>query len=191
MKRRFSISDIPIVALLWDLLVVYVAYTLCRGIFLMLNWSLYAGTMTWEHGAELFGAGLLFDTPAILYTNVVIMVMFLLPLHWKERPGYYRVARWIYTIVNSVAVYMNLMDAVYFPFTGKRTTASVFAEFSNESTGEMLKIFGGQFLSHWYLMLLAGLVTWAFWKLFRPSTRPRQGEALRASTSHSSLPTPH
>ena len=175
MKRRFSISDIPIVALLWDLLVVYVAYTLCRGIFLMLNWSLYAGTMTWEHGAELFGAGLLFDTPAILYTNVVIMVMFLLPLHWKERPGYYRVARWIYTIVNSVAVYMNLMDAVYFPFTGKRTTASVFAEFSNESTGEMLKIFGGQFLSHWYLMLLAGLVTWAFWKLFRPSTRPRQG----------------
>ena len=117
---------------------------------------------------KLFGAGLLFDTPAILYTNAIILVMFLLPLHWKERPGYYRVARWIYTIVNSIAVYMNLMDCVYFPFTGKRTTTSVFAEFSNESTGEMLKIFGGQFLSHWYLVLLAALVTWAFWKLFRP-----------------------
>ena len=117
---------------------------------------------------ELFGAGLLFDTPAILYTNAVILLMFLLPLHWKECPMFYRVARWIYTIVNSIAVYMNLMDCVYFPFTGKRTTASVFAEFSNESTGEMLKIFGGQFLSHWYLVLLAGLVTWAFWKLFRP-----------------------
>ena len=63
---------------------------------------------------------------------------------------------------------MNLMDCVYFPFTGTRTTTSVFAEFSNESTGEMLKIFGGQFLSHWYLVLLAALVTWAFWKLFRP-----------------------
>ena len=67
---------------------------------------------------------------------------------------------------------MNLMDCVYFPFTGKRTTASVFAEFGNESTGEMLKIFGGQFLSHWYLVLLAALITWAFWKLFRP--RPEQ-----------------
>ena len=117
---------------------------------------------------KLFGAGLLFDTPAILYTNAIILVMFLLPLHWKEHPVYYRVARWIYTIVNSIAVYMNLMDCVYFPFTGKRTTTSVFAEFSNESTGEMLKIFGGQFLSHWYLVLLAALVTWAFWKLFRP-----------------------
>ena len=168
MKRRFSISDIPLIAALWDLVVAYIAYTLCRGVFLILNWSLYASTLTWGHGMKLFGAGLLFDTPAILYTNAIILVMFLLPLHWKERPGYYRVARWIYTIVNSIAVYMNLMDCVYFPFTGKRTTTSVFAEFSNESTGEMLKIFGGQFLSHWYLVLLAALVTWAFWKLFRP-----------------------
>ncbi len=168
MKRRFSISDIPLIAALWDLVVAYIAYTLCRGVFLILNWSLYASTLTWGHCIKLFGAGLLFDTPAILYTNAIIMVMFLLPLHWKERPVYYRVARWIYTIVNSIAVYMNLMDCVYFPFTGKRTTTSVFAEFSNESTGEMLKIFGGQFLSHWYLVLLAALVTWAFWKLFRP-----------------------
>ena len=169
MNRPNRLLNTTIPALLWDLLVVYCAYTLCRGIFTMLNWSLYAGTLTFGHGLELFGAGLLFDTPAILYTNAVILAMFLLPLHWKECPGYYHVARWIYTIVNSVAVYANLMDCVYFPFTGKRTTASVFAEFSNEETGEMLKIFGGQFLSHWYLVLLAALVTWAFWKLFRPS----------------------
>ena len=150
------------------MLVVYLAYTLCRAVFLVLNWSLYAGALTLGHGIELFGAGLLFDTPAILYTNAVILLMFLLPLHWKERPGFYRVARWIYTIVNSIAMYMNLMDCVYFPFTGKRTTASVFDEFSNEGISEMLKIFGGQFLSHWYLVLLAAFVTWAFWKLFRP-----------------------
>ena len=172
MKPRFSISSSTVAGLIWDLLVVYCAYTLCRAAFLALNWSLYAGTLTFGHTMELFGAGLLFDTPAILYTNAVILLMFLLPLHWKERPVYYRVARWIYTLVNSIAVYMNLMDCVYFPFTGKRTTASVFAEFGNESTGEMLKIFGGQFLSHWYLVLLAALITWAFWKLFRP--RPEQ-----------------
>ena len=164
MKYRNNIIG----GLIWDMLVVYLAYTLCRAVFLVLNWSLYAGALTLGHGIELFGAGLLFDTPAILYTNAVILLMFLLPLHWKERPGFYRVARWIYTIVNSIAVYMNLMDCVYFPFTGKRTTASVFDEFSNEGISEMLKIFGGQFLSHWYLVLLAAFVTWAFWKLFRP-----------------------
>ena len=168
MKRSESIFSSPLPALLWDLLVVYLSYSLCRAVFLITNWSLYAGTLTFAHGLELFGAGLLFDTPAILYTNAVIMIMFLLPLHWKERPGYYRVARWIYTIVNSIAVYVNLMDCVYFSFTGKRTTASVFAEFSNEGTGEMLKIFGYNFVSHWYLVLLAAFVTWVFWKLFRP-----------------------
>ena len=168
MKRPESLSTSPVLGLIWNLLVVYCAYTVCRAAFLALNWSLYAGTLTFGHTMELFGAGLLFDTPAILYTNAIILLMFLLPLHWKERTGFYRVARWIYTVVNSIAVYMNLMDCVYFPFTGKRTTASVFAEFGNESTGEMLKIFGGQFLSHWYLVLLAALVTWGFWKLFRP-----------------------
>lgn len=168
MKRHLSVSSSPVWGLAWNLLVVYVAYTLCRAIFLTLNWSLYAGTLSLSHTMELFGAGLLFDTPAILYTNAAILLMFLLPLHYKESPVYYRVARWIYVIVNSIAVYVNLMDCVYFPFTGKRTTASVFAEFSNESTGEMLKIFGGQFLSHWYLVLLAAAITWAFWKLFRP-----------------------
>ena len=168
MKRHLSVSSSPVWGLAWNLLVVYVAYTLCRAIFLTLNWSLYAGTLSLSHTMELFGAGLLFDTPAILYTNAAILLMFMLPLHYKESPVYYRVARWIYVIVNSIAVYVNLMDCVYFPFTGKRTTASVFAEFSNESTGEMLKIFGGQFLSHWYLVLLAAAITWAFWKLFRP-----------------------
>ena len=164
MKHNLSI----ICGFIWDLLVVYVAYTLCRGVFLMLNWPLYSGSMTFAHGVNLFGAGLLFDTPAILYTNAIILLMFLLPLHWKERPVYYQIARWIFTIVNSIAVYMNLMDCVYFPFTGKRTTASVFAEFGNESTGEMLKIFGVQFLSHWYLVLLAVFISWTLWKLFRP-----------------------
>ena len=168
MKRKLSIANYPVCGLIWNLLIVYCAYTLCRAIFLALNWPLYAGTLTTRHAMELFGAGLLFDTPAILYTNAIILLMFLLPLHWKEHPAYYRIAKWIYTIVNSIAVYMNLMDCVYYPFTGKRTTASVFSEFSNESAGEMMKIFGSQFLSHWYLVLLAILISWAFWKLFRP-----------------------
>ena len=112
MNRRFSISNIPLAAAFWDLLMVYVAYTVCRAVFLMLNWSLYADTLTWSHGFGLFGAGLLFDTPAILYTNAVVLVMFLVPLHWKESPVFYRIARWIYTVVNSVAVCLNLMDCV-------------------------------------------------------------------------------
>ncbi len=166
--NKFSFRHSPIVALACNLLVVYVLFTLCRLVFLLTNWNLYAGTLSWSHAADLFAAGLIFDTSAILYTNALVIAAFLLPLHWKERRGFYRVVRWIYVICNSVAVYANLMDCVYFPFTGKRTTTSVFAEFSHEGAGSMAKIFAEQFLANWYLVLLAAGLSWLLWRLFRP-----------------------
>ena len=86
----------PILPLAKNLLVVYLLYTLCRLVFLLTNWGFYAETMTWRHALHLFAAGLIFDTSAILYTNVLVIVAFLLPLHWKERPSYYNMVKWIY-----------------------------------------------------------------------------------------------
>ena len=163
---KFSFNRYPILALLSNLLVVYVLFTACRLVFLLTNWNLYSGTLSWSHGLSLMSAGLIFDTSAILYTNALVILAFLLPLHWKENQAYYRVVRWIYVICNSIAVYSNLIDCVYFPFTGKRTTTSVFAEFSHEGVGNMTKIFAEQFLVNWYLVILAGIITWLLWKLF-------------------------
>ena len=165
---KFSFNRYPILALLSNLLVVYVLFTLCRLVFLLTNWNLYTGTLSLSHTLSLFSAGLIFDTSAILYTNALVILGFLLPLHWKECPAYYKVMRWIYVVCNSVAVYANLIDCVYFPFTGKRTTTTVFAEFSHEGAGNMTKIFAEQFVVNWYLVILAGVMTWALWKLFRP-----------------------
>ena len=165
---KLSITRSPILSLLWNLLVVYVMFMVCRVIFVLANWTIYSGTLTWGHTLELFGAGLIFDTSAILYTNALVSVMMLFPLHWKEKQGYYKIVRWIYVICNSVAIYANLIDCVYFPFTGKRTTTSVFAEFSHEGAGNMAKIFAEQFLANWYLVVVAALTSWLLWKLFRP-----------------------
>ncbi|MCR5819215.1 MAG: LTA synthase family protein [Prevotella sp.] len=168
----------PILGLLNNLVVVYVLFTLCRLVFLVLNWRLYADTLTWGHVCELFAAGVIFDTTAILYTNALVILMMLFPLHWKERTGYYKVVRWIFVVCNSVALYANLMDCVYFAFTGKRTTADVFAEFSHEGLGGMTKIMGEQFLANWYLVLLAAILSWLLYRLFMP--RDRQMKELFA-----------
>ena len=154
----------PVVGLACNLLVVYLLFTFCRLVFLFVNWSLYADTMTWGHAVSLFAAGLIFDTTAILYTNALVILMMLFPLHLKERKGYYRVVQWIYVVFNSVAVWSNLCDCVYFPYTGKRTTTSVFYEFSHEGVGGMAKIMGEQFLANWYLVLLAFVLSWLLWK---------------------------
>ncbi len=165
--RRSVINSYPILALTVNLLVVFVLFTLCRLVFLLTNWSLYADTLSWSHAASLFAAGIIFDTSAILYTNAIVILAFLLPLHLKETPLYYKVVRWVYVVCNAVAVYSCLMDCVYFSFTGKRTTCSVFAEFSNEGVGEMVKIFAEQFAFNWYLVLLAALFTWVLWRCFQ------------------------
>ena len=166
-----------IVSLAWDLLIVYVGYFLTRLTFLATNWDAYAGTLSFAHACDLFRAGLLFDTSAIIYTNAIVLLLILLPFHLKERPGYYRVVRWIYVVINALCLYANLIDCVYFPYTGKRTTVSVFSEFSNEGAGNMTKIFAEQFLANWYLVLLAAALTWALWRLFRPAAGKTQKAA--------------
>ena len=130
----------PVAALLSDMLVVFLLFMVCRVVFVMTNWGLYTGNMTAGHLLSLFQAGIIFDTSAILYTNAAVILLMLLPMHWKECSGYYRVVRWMYWLCNTVAICANLMDCVYFPFTGQRTTADVFAEFSNEGAGNMTKI---------------------------------------------------
>ena len=52
---------------------------------------------------NLFCAGLLFDTSAILYTNCIFLLLFLFPLPWKETKGYYRITRWLFVAINSIA----------------------------------------------------------------------------------------
>ena len=164
----------PVLALVGNLALVYLLFMLCRFVFV----GLYADTMTWGHLASLCAAGLLFDTSAILYTNALVILLMLLPLHWKERPGYYKAVRWIFVICNTAALWANLMDCVYFPYTGKRTTTSVFAEFGNEGAGEMAKIFAEQFLANWYLVVLAAIFTWLLWRGFRaPLCPPRRGKS--------------
>ncbi len=172
MNRLFPLNNF--LAFVWDTVLVYVAYMVCRLAFVLTNWDLYAGRMTWGHGLSLLRAGWTFDTSAIFYTNAVVMLMMMLPLPWKERKGYYGVVRWVYVVVNGLAVCLNLVDCVYFPFTGKRTTLSVVQEFCHEGRGEMVHILGWQMVANWYLVLLAGVLVWGFWRGFS-SPLPRRG----------------
>lgn len=159
------------ILLLGNLLLLYFLYAVCRLAFLLTNWTLYSDTLTWSHALELFRAGLIFDTTTILYLNAPVILLMLLPLHWKERPGYYRVVKVLFVLLNFIGLGANLIDCVYFPFTGKRTTASIFQEFSHEGAGSLGSIFLGQALRHWYLVLLAVALAWMLWTLFRPRSQ--------------------
>ena len=151
------------------MLLAYVAYMVCRLVFLAENWNMFSDNMTWDSFAEIMKGGLVFDTSAILYTNALYALMMLLPLHLKETKAWQKAAKWVFLTVNAIMMAANLMDCVYFQYTGRRTTATVFSEFSNESN--IGSVIGIEVLRHWYLVVLFVLLTWGLWKLYRSADR--------------------
>lgn len=164
MKKEFFAN---VLTLVWNLVLVYVCYTLCRLVFLLINWETFSGHLTWGYAVSLFGAGIIFDTTAILYSNALFILLFLFPLHWKETPVFYKVVRWLFAAVNTFFLITNLIDCVYFRFTGRRTTMTVLQEFSHEGDGKLTSIFLDEFVTYWYLVLLAAALFYGLYKLYR------------------------
>ncbi|MBP5770647.1 MAG: LTA synthase family protein [Bacteroidaceae bacterium] len=153
-----------------NLLLVYVCYSICRLEFLLENWEIFRPSMTWAAALDCFVGGLVFDSSAIAYTNALYLLLAILPFPWAARRGWQQMLKWLFVVINAVAIVVNLSDSVYFPFTQQRTTALVFDEFSGENN--LLTILGIELVRHWYLVLLAALLTYGLARLHRPATSP-------------------
>ena len=171
MNKRSFLLLTPLVTTIYNLMLVYVVYFLARILYLLLNYSYFAVDMTYGHLIELFMGGLVFDTSAILITNSLYIFLMLLPWHGKETRLYQQVCKWVFLCINGLALFVNCCDAVYFRFTMRRTTTTIFSEFSNE--GNILSIFFKELVNHFYLVFIFGVIIWALYKFYR-STRLRQ-----------------
>ena len=142
-------------SVIWNLVMVFVMYQVARAGY----WAENASDL--HYTMEIFWGGLVFDTSAILYTNALWVLMVLFPWYRKENHTYHQVCKWVYLVVNALAFAMNLADAAYFPYTMRRTTTTVFGEFSNE--GNLGRIFGLELINHWYLVVLFVVVMALMW----------------------------
>ena len=167
LPKRYQLLT-PLAVIVCNLLLAYAVYFLARIIYLTINYSYFYQDLTLVHLFELLGAGLVFDTSAILVTNIPYIVLILLPWHGKERPAYQQFCRWVFVIVNSLALAINLIDACYFRFTMRRTTTTVFSEFANEQN--LGSIFFTETLNHLYLVFLFAFIAWGLYRLARYST---------------------
>ena len=167
MKKRFEHIKLlsPLGATLYNLLMVYVVYFIARIAYLLENWSYFSPNLSFGHIMEMLAGGLVFDTSAILVTNIPYIVMMLFPLHQKETNIYQQVSKGVFLFINGLALAVNLCDAVYFRFTMRRTTTTIFSEFSNE--GNLGGIFLTETLRHWYLVLLFVFIVWLMYRLYR------------------------
>ena len=151
-----------------NMAVAYLVWMLSRVAFFAENWSTFAPYMSWSLFKSMLHGALVFDTSALLYVNSLYLTLMLLPLHLKERPAFHKGLKWLFVVTNALAVAMNLMDAVYFQYTGRRSTVSVFTEFANE--GNIASIILTEFVNHWYLVLAFVALVFMLWRCY---TKPR------------------
>ncbi len=151
MKLKTS-SYSNLLAVLLNLLLAYMVYMLSRVVYVWENWELFRVGWGELSFGELLKGSLRFDSSAIFVTNSLYFVLMFLPWHGKERKGYQAFCKGFFVTVNTLGVSVNLADAVYSQFTGRRTTASFFREFGNEDN--LGSIFLVEVLNHWYLVLL-------------------------------------
>ena len=146
MKRSFSY----LLAVVWNLLLAMAVYTVCRLVFFRMNQPLF--DVEPSRLVSLFRAGWRFDLSAVLFTNTPYLLLMLIPFRFREKKGYRLTAKGLNVVPNFLAFAIDLADGVYFPFTSRRTTCTVFQEFGGDDN--LGKIFLHEAVVHWYLVLL-------------------------------------
>ncbi len=173
-------------AYLLNMLMAYAAFMVCRVVYVALNWAAFHDGVAQTPWSDLLAGSLVFDTSALLYLNALYLLLMLLPCHPKENARYHRWVRTVYLVFNGIGIVANLADAVYFPFTGRRTTATVFNEFSNE--GNLGDIVGKEILHSWYLVLLFVLLIWAMYKFYTlPCRKEDEAKPIRLRNYYPTL----
>ena len=156
----------PLMVMIRNLVVVYAAFLICHVVFIWYNWNAFQGDMAGMFWPMLKGS-FVFDTAGIMYICALYMVLMMFPFHFKEKLWYYRLTKIILVFMVSAGVLMNLLDTVYFPYTGCRSTLQVFSEFGGENGGQIAAIILRGTVDNWYIILLFIVMVWLLCKLIK------------------------
>lgn len=160
--------------LVYRLLLLLLLYTLCRLLFYSLNNHLF-DNITFSHLTTLFGAGLTFDISAIFYINILYITGQIVPVGFRYNTIYQKVLKWMFVSTNSLFLLFNCIDFVYFRFTLRRTTLSVFHEFANDAGNfNLIAKLAADFwwvITIWLIMVCILIFAYGAVKLKKPITQ--------------------
>lgn len=140
---------------MWRTLLAYAALALCRVCFLAYNTSAI-GTFGLEELSGLIYGAFRFDTISIVYILGPWLFLSLLPSAIRWRGWYREVLFWYYSAAILISVTLNLSDAIYFRYTGKRVTAEELFFASNSNSMELILRF---MLDNWILVIVGVATT--------------------------------
>lgn len=148
--KFFNAKNVPSV-LIVRIFTLLCIYQVCRWVAYIENVESFFD-LTFVQYMTIAWGGIRFDLSALGYLNGLWIFMLILPLPIVYNIVYQRVAQYIFIIVNSIGILINLADVIYYPFSNRRSTLAIFSEFNNNTN--MGKIISTGIFEHWYLFLL-------------------------------------
>ena len=144
------------VVLIYRILLIMVLFSLCRIGFFMFNSKMFPDVSI-SQLLTLLKGGLMFDISAVVYINMLFILLHIIPFEVRYKDVYQLILKYIFFITNGIAIAMNGMDFVYYRFVEKRATADVFKTFEHETN--LIKLFF-RFLSDYWPATLFTFFAW-------------------------------
>ena len=162
MKFR-NLSGNIYVVLAYRILLIMVLLTASRIGFYFFNRSMFPGISFIQFITMLKG-GLVFDVSAVVYFNLLVILLHILPFDFRYNKSYQTVLKYLYFIFNGLLLAINGADYVYFRFLNKRATADIFRTFENEE--RLPKMILRYMLDYWpatiFSLFLIALLIWLY-----------------------------
>ena len=154
--KNWLFSKNIFVVLAYRILLIMFLFSLCRIGFFIFNYKMFPG-VSFSQLITILKGGLVFDISAVVYLNILFILLHIIPLEVRYNDVYQTVLKYIYFITNGIAIAMNGMDFVYYRFVDKRATADVFKTFEHETN--LVKLFF-RFLYDYWPATLFTLFAW-------------------------------
>ena len=146
---NYRIQEIKVLS--YRILLVFLFYTSFRLLFIYFNNDILKLT-SFGDVLELCYYGLRFDSAAIVYSNLIFLLLSILPFSQITSNGYQKFLFGVYFIFNGIGMMINFIDLEYYRFNLNRMMSSVFEVVKFETNKTTL--FFHFLYTHFHLLLI-------------------------------------
>src|SRR5436190_1731202 len=162
MQKSFRLNEYKV--LFYRILLAYVFYFISRILFFAYNSKLIKVDSVSEF-LKLSYHGLAFDTTAILYVNILFIVVSILPLFVNTKEKFQNFLFGLYFSTNLIAYATNFIDFIYYKYTFGRSTVAITDSIAHESNKTLL--FFNFLINYWHVFVLFFVVAFLWIYLYK------------------------
>lgn len=141
---------------LYRYFLIFLIYQVCNILFYTFNFNYFE-----RINVQNIIGSILFDFATISYITLIFLIAHAIPGNFKYRSVYQITLKITFFVINLLFITTNLVDIIYFRFTGRRSSFNMITAKGMEK--EVLGLFFSFITEFWYIALLFIILSILFW----------------------------